>query len=130
MNQTQIEAVASHKPFDAVFSIDCTVHEHLDDIISKAWTRINFMRKLKFKLDRRSLKTTYFSFIRPVTKLASTDSLYTETIWETLVSRRKKHKLQLLYKMQNALLLSSLVSYNVGNNSAYNLRNARNLTTI
>ena len=90
MNQTQIEAVASHKPFDVVFSNDCTVHEHLDDIKSKAWTPINFMRKLKFKLDRRSLKTTYFSFIRPVTKLASTDSLYTENIWETLVSRRKK----------------------------------------
>ena len=81
------------------------------------------MRKLKYKLDRRSLQTIYFSFIRPVieysnvvwdnctlyeanelekiqieaarivtgaTKLVSIDSIYTETGWETLASRRKK----------------------------------------
>ena len=90
------------------------------------------MRKLKFRLDRRSLQTIYFSFIRPAieysdvvwdkctlyeaneiakiqieavrivlgaTKLVSIDSLYSETGWETLASRRKKHKLQLFYKM-------------------------------
>ena len=127
--------------------------------------RINIMRKLKFKLDRRSLQTIYFSFIRPVieysdvvwdnctfyeanelekiqleaarivtgaTKLVSIDSLYAETDWETLALRRNKHKLQLFYKMQNGLTpenLSSLVPDNVGNNSAYNLRNARNLNT-
>ena len=93
---------------------------------------MHIMRKLKFKLDRRSLQTIYFSFIRPVieysdvvwdnctryeanelekieieaarivtgaTKLVSIDSLYSETGWETLASRRKKHKLQLIYKI-------------------------------
>ena len=67
------------------------------------------------------------------TKLVSIDSHYTETGWETLASRRNKHKLQLFYKMQNGPTpeyLSSLVPDNVGNNSAYNLRNARNLNTI
>ena len=37
------------------------------------------------------------------TKLASINSLLTETGWETLASRRKKHKLVLFYKMQNGL---------------------------
>ena len=166
MNQTEIEEVTSHKHLGVVFSNDCSWHEHLGYIKSKAWTRINIMRKLKFKLDRRSLQTIYFSFIRPVieysdvvwdnctlyeanelekmqleaarivtgaTKLVSIDSLYTETGWETLALRKNKHKLQLFYKMQNGLTpeyLSSLVPDNVGNNSAYNLRNARNLNTI
>ena len=89
------------------------------------------MRKLKFTLDRKSLETIYFSFIRPLleyadvvwdnctqyevdelekiyieaarivtgaTKLVSIDSLYTETGWETLASRRLNHKLLLFFK--------------------------------
>ena len=93
------------------------------------------MRKLKFQLDRKSLQTFYFSFIRPLleyadvvwnnctqyesneldkiqnedarivvtgaTKLASIDSLHTETGWEALGSRRKTHKLTMFYKMKN-----------------------------
>ena len=138
----------------------------LDYIKTKAWVRIHIMRKLKFKLDRRSLQTIYFSIIRPVieysdvvwdnctlyeanelekiqieaarivtgvTKLVSIDYLYIETGWKTLSSCRKKHKFQLFYKMQNSLTpdyLLSLVPENVGNNSAYNLQNARNLNTI
>ena len=41
--------------------------------------------------------------------------------------------MQLFYKMQNGLspnYLSSLMPDNVGNNSAYNLRNAQNLNTV
>ena len=96
------------------------------------------MRKLKFQLDRKSLQTIYFSFIRPLleyadavwnnctqyeskeldkiqneaarvvtgaTKLASIDSLHTETGWETLGSRRKNHKLTMFYKMKTDFVL-------------------------
>ena len=124
MNQTQIEEVTSHKHLGVLYSNDCTWDEHLDYIKSKAWIRVNIMRKLKFKLDRHSLQTICFSFIRPVTeysdvvwdnytlyeanelekiqieadrivtgatKLVSIDSLYIETGWDTLASRRKKH---------------------------------------
>ena len=51
------------------------------------------------------------------TKLASVDSLYTETGWEILGSRRKTHKLTTLYKMKNGLCpdyLASLVSATIG----------------
>ena len=57
MKQTEIEELTSHKHLGFVFSNDCTWHEHLDYIKCKAWARINIMRKLKFKLDRRSLQT-------------------------------------------------------------------------
>ena len=37
------------------------------------------------------------------TKLVSIDALYTETGWETLGSRRNKHKLTLFYKMKSGV---------------------------
>ena len=56
------------------------------------------------------------------TKLASIDSLHTETGWETLGSRRKTHKLTMFYKMKNGLCpdyLASLVPATVGSVSTY-----------
>ena len=58
-------------------------------------------------------------------KLASINALLSETGWETLSSRRKKYKLQLLYKMQNDLSPNylSLVPPTAGSTSIYPLRN-------
>ena len=129
MNQKQIEEVNSHKHLGVVLSDDCTWHDHLDYIKRKAWNRINVMRKrkLKFKLDRRSLQIIYFTFFRPLLEYADAvwdnclqyevnelekiqneaarivtgaikrvpiNSLLLEVGWESLSSRRKKHKLQ------------------------------------
>ena len=69
-NQPIIE-VSSHKHLGIIFSNDCTWHEHLENVKAKAWKRINIMRKLKFKLDRKSLQTIYFSFIRPLLEYAN-----------------------------------------------------------
>ena len=134
MDQQPIQEVNSHKHLGLILSSDCTWHDHLEYIKSKAWTRINVMRKLKFKLDRRSLQIIYFTFIRSIleyadvvwnnctqyeindlekiqneaarivtgaTKLVSINSLIQETGWETLLNRRKKHKLLLFYKMKH-----------------------------
>ena len=166
MDQTQINEVMSHKHLGIILTNDCNWHEHIEHIKAKAWNRINVMRKLKFKLDRKSLQTMYFSFIRPVleyadaiwnnctqyesnelekiqneaarivtgaTKLVSINSLLSETGWETLSSRRNKHKLTLLYKMQNDLspeYLCSLVPPTVGSTSSYPLRNADDLQIL
>ena len=144
MDQSQITEVNSHKHLGVIFPNDCTWHENLELIKSKAWKRINVMRKLKFELDRKSLQTIYFSFIRPLLeyadvvwnncaqyesnelekiqneaarivtgamKLVSINSLLLETGWETLASRRKKHKLTLFYKMQNGLSPDYLLLY-------------------
>ena len=166
MNQQVINQETSHKHLGLIFSSDCNWHEHIDYVKTKAWSRINVMRKLKFKLDRKSLETIYFSFIRPLleyanvvwnnctqyesnelekiqneaarivtgaTKLASLHSLYADTGWESLASRREKHKLILYYKMQHGMTpeyLSSLVPPTVGSTARYPLRNESDLQTV
>ena len=166
MDQQAINEVTSHKHLGLIFSNDCNWHEHIDYVKTKAWFRINIMRKLKFQLDRKSLETIYISFIRPLleyanvvwdnctqyesnelekiqneaarivtgaTKLVSLHSLYTETGWESLTSRREKHKLTLYYKMQNGMTpeyLSSLVPPTVGSTVRYNLRKESDLQTV
>ena len=57
LNQIQIAEINSHKYLGIIFSNNCTWHEHLELIKSKAWKRINTMCKLKFQLDRKSLQT-------------------------------------------------------------------------
>ena len=162
MDQSEITEVESKKHLGVIFSNDCTWHENLELIKSKAWKQINRMCKLKFELDRKSLQTIYFSFIRPLleyadvvwnncaqyesnelekipteaarivtgaTMLVSINSLLLETGWETLASRRKKHKLTLFFKMKNGLspdYLTSLVSATVGSTSSCILHNASN----
>ena len=59
MDQQSIQEVTLHRHLGIIFSSDCTWYDHLDYIKPKAWTRINVMRKLKFKLDRKSLQTIY-----------------------------------------------------------------------
>ena len=70
MENQPITEVSSHKQLGIIFSNDCTWHEHLENVEAKAWKRINIMRKLKFKLNRKSLQTIYFSFIRPLLEYA------------------------------------------------------------
>ena len=75
MNDEPIKEVPSNKHFGIFFSNDVTWHQHIDYITSKAWTRLNIMRKLKFILDRQSLEIMYTSFIRPVLK-------YEDVVWD------------------------------------------------
>ena len=66
MKNVQIQEVRSHKHLGIYLSNDCSWHQHVSYIKEKAWLRINIIRKLKFKLDRKSLETIYISFIRPL----------------------------------------------------------------
>ena len=75
MNDIPIKEVTSHKHLGIFFSNDGTWHQHIDYITSKAWTRLNIMRKLKFILDRQSLEIIYTSFIRPVLE-------YADVVWD------------------------------------------------
>lgn len=166
MENQPIAEVETHKHLGIFFAKDCTWHKHIDYVKEKTWKRINTMRKLKFKIDRKSLEIAYFTFIRPLleygdviwdnctqyekqeldkiqneaarivtgtTKLISIQALYDETKWETLESRRKKHKLILFYKMFHNIAptyLSSLVPSTINSLSNYNLRNANDTQTI
>ena len=75
MNQQDIITVESHKHLGLTFTNDLSWHEHLNSIKTKAWHRINVMRKLKFQLSRKSLQIIYFSFIRPLLK-------YADVVWD------------------------------------------------
>ena len=90
MDQQSIQEVNSHRHLGLVLSNDCTWHDHLEYIKSKAWTRINVMRKLKFKLDRRSLQIIYFTFIRPILE-------YADVVWNNCT----QYEVNELEKIQN-----------------------------
>lgn len=122
-----LEFVSSHKHLGVIFSEDLSWTVYINCIIANAQKKLGLMKKLKFKLNRKSLSLLYTSFIRPqleyasdvwggctftdserleqiqliaariVTGLpifASRDSLYFETGWETLDSRRKMSRLK------------------------------------
>ena len=83
MQNHQINEVDSHKHLGIYLSNDCTWHEHVNYIKEKAWFRINVMRKLKFKLDRKSLEIIYTAFIRPLLE-------YGDVIWDNCTEYEKK----------------------------------------
>ena len=82
MENHQMSEVDSHKHLGLYFSHYCTWHQHINHITIKAWARINIMRKLKFKLDRKSLETIYTAFIRPLIE-------YGDIIWDNCSQYQK-----------------------------------------
>ena len=82
MQNQQINEVDSHNHLGLYFSNDGTWHHQIQYIKDKAWTRINTMRKLKFKLDRKSLEIIYTAFIRPILE-------YEDVVWDNCVQYEK-----------------------------------------
>ena len=74
MNCQHITEVTEHKHLGLYFSSNGAWHDHMEYIKKKAWQRIYIMRRCKFLLDRRSLQTIYFSFIRPILE-------YADVVW-------------------------------------------------
>ena len=93
MQNHQILEVDFHKHIGLHFSKNCTWHQHINYIKEKAWFRINVMRKLKFKLDSKSLETIYIAF-RPLLE-------YGDVIWNNCTQYEKNNKKNELDKTQN-----------------------------
>ena len=74
MQNCHIAENDSNKHLGIYFSSDCLWHQLISIIKEKAWSRINAMRKLKFILDRKSLETNYFTFIRAILE-------YGDVVW-------------------------------------------------
>ena len=53
-------------------------------IKAKAWSRVHFLRAFKFVLDRKSLQTMYFSFIRPALE-------YADVVWSNCTQQQMNH---------------------------------------
>ena len=140
--------------------------KYVDNICGQAWTRLNLMRALKFRVSRKSLEKIYISFIRPLleycdsvwdnssteakkqleaiqieaartitgaTKLCSITRPLDDLGWESLQSRRNKHKLTIFYKIMNGLTpnyLSDLLPPLFHETTSYNLRNSNHIQTV
>ena len=110
MQNQLITEVDTHKHLGIHFSSDGTWHHHIRYITEKAWTRINIMRKLKFKLDRKSLETIYLTFIRPILE-------YGDVLWDNC-SQYEKNELE---KIQNeAARIATGATKIVSLNALYN----------
>ena len=83
MQNQQITEVESHKHLGLYFSNNLTWHNQINYIFEKAWRRINVMRKLKFRLDRKSLEVLYTSFIRPILE-------YGDVVWDNCSQYEKQ----------------------------------------
>ena len=82
MQNQPISEIETHKHLGIYFSNDCSRHRHINYIKEKTWFRINIMRKLKFKLDRKSLETFNLTFIRPILE-------YGDVIWNNCTQYEK-----------------------------------------
>ena len=83
MQNQQITEVECHKHLGLYFSNNLTWHNQINYILEKAWRRINAMRKLKFRLDRKSLEVIYTSFIRPILE-------YGDVVWDNCSQYEKQ----------------------------------------
>ena len=128
-----IKEVDRHRHLGITFSSDMNWHNHIAEITTKAWQRLNVLRAFKFRFDRKSLECMYMSFVRPTikysrvvctnqdkklleaiqieamrivtgaTKLCGIGKLYDDTGWETLEARRERQKLIIFFKMVHSL---------------------------
>ena len=130
-NDVPIQEVVSHKHLGVYLSQLCDWQNHMDFIQDKAWSRMYFLRMLKFTINRISLETIYFAYIRSIleyadilwdnctqkqqcneiekkieadaTRLVEIDKFNKELGWLKLFERRSLHKLFLFFKMNHGL---------------------------
>ena len=62
MNNTVISESSSCKHIRITFSSPCSWTEHISRIIESAWVRLNLIRALKYKINRKALEKNLFRF--------------------------------------------------------------------
>ena len=105
MNNTPIQEVFEHKHLGLIFDTSCQWKSHIDYILEKASNKLKLLRALKFQIDRKSLQTMYFSFIRPVIE-------YSDIVWDnctqTLKEKLEKINIEAARIVTGATKLTSL----------------------
>ena len=86
MNNVHIQNVTQHKHLGLIINKTCTWNDHITEMATKAWKRINIFRSLRFKLDRKTLEIIYFSFIRPCLE-------YADVVWDNCTNT-EKHEIE------------------------------------
>ena len=83
MNNIMLPETDSHKHLGLIVSKSCTWSNHIQEIASKVWLRLNLMQTLKFRVSRNSLEQIYVSFIRPLLE-------YCDLVWDNCSAENKK----------------------------------------
>ena len=65
-NGTMLENSKSHKYLGVIFNSNGKWNTHINEVYTKACRRINILRLMKHKVDRKTLETLYIGFIRPI----------------------------------------------------------------
>ena len=69
-DNTELKTVTEHKHIGLTFTNNLSWTPHVNDIVHKASKMCDVLRKLQYQIDRLSLETIYFSFIRPTLEYA------------------------------------------------------------
>ena len=83
MNNVVLNETTSHKHLGLTISNTCSWIEHINNIAETAWSRLNLMRLLKFKINRKALEKMYIAFIRPLLE-------YSDSVWDNSPAYVKK----------------------------------------
>ena len=75
MNGVLVINTSSHKHLGLTLANNCSWTEHINNITSTAWHRLNLLRVLKFKINWNALEKMYISFIRPLLE-------YSNVVWD------------------------------------------------
>ena len=65
-NGTMLENSKSHKHLGVTFNSNVKWNNHINEIYTKACRKIDILRLMKHKQDRKSLEQLYIGFIRPI----------------------------------------------------------------
>lgn len=86
---------------------------------------------LQQKNELESVQNEAARIVTGATKLCNIDKMYNELKWETLATRRKKHKLVLFFKMKNNISPQFLTNLIPGQTQTrYSLRNNSDIPTV
>ena len=66
MDGNIIKEVKTHKHLGMIFSNTLSWNLHIDEVCIKCKKRLDVMKSLKFKINRKSLEMFYNYFIRPI----------------------------------------------------------------
>ena len=83
MNNIVLPETDSYKHLGLILSKSCTWSNHIQEIASKAWVRLNLIRTLKLRVSRKSFEQLCVSFIRPLLE-------YCDVVWDNCSAENKK----------------------------------------
>ena len=83
MNNGVLHKITSHKHLGLTISKTCPWIEHINNIAKIAWSRLNRMRLLKFKINRKAIEKMYIAFNRPLLE-------YSDSVWDNSPAHVKK----------------------------------------